>query len=66
VYLKRLDASNLPHKYISMAVALKDAHQQFTQYLASRKRARATIVAYGKDIEQVSLFLGNMGKKTIN
>jgi integrase/recombinase XerC len=49
-----------------MAVALKDAHQQFTQYLASRKRARATIVAYGKDIEQVTLFLGNMGKKTIN
>jgi integrase/recombinase XerC len=49
-----------------MAVALKDAHQQFTEYLASRKRARATIVAYGKDIEQVTLFLGNMGKKTIN
>jgi integrase/recombinase XerC/integrase/recombinase XerD len=49
-----------------MAVALKDAHTQFTQYLESRKRARATIVAYGKDIEQVTMFLGNMGKKTIN
>jgi len=49
-----------------MAVALKDSHQQFTQYLASRKRARATIVAYGKDIEQLTMFLGNMGKKTIN
>ena len=49
-----------------MAITLKDAHTQFTEYLGSRKRARATIVAYGKDIEQVILFLGNMGKKTIN
>lgn len=49
-----------------MAITLKDAHTQFTEYLESRKRARATIVAYGKDIEQVILFLGNMGKKTIN
>ncbi len=48
-----------------MAVTLKDAHTQFTEYLESRKRARATIVAYGKDIEQLTLFLGNMGKKTI-
>ena len=49
-----------------MAVILKDAHTQFTQYLESRKRARATIVAYGKDIEQLTMFLSNMGKKTIN
>jgi site-specific recombinase XerD len=49
-----------------MAVILKDAHSQFTQYLESRKRARATIVAYGKDIEQLTMFLSNMGKKTIN
>ncbi len=49
-----------------MPVLLKDAHQQFTQYLESRKRARATIVAYGKDIEQLTLFLANTGKKTIN
>jgi len=66
VYLEHKNALGLPHKHKNMAVALKDAHQQFTQYLASRKRARATIVAYGKDIEQVTLFLGNMGKKTIN
>jgi len=48
-----------------MALDLKTAHTQFTEYLASRRRARATIVAYGKDIEQVTTFLGNMGKKTI-
>jgi len=44
---------------------LKTAHTQFTEYLGSRKRAHATIVAYGKDIEQLIAFLGNMGKKTI-
>jgi site-specific recombinase XerD len=49
-----------------MAIDLKTAHTQFTEYLASRRRARATIVAYGKDIEQVTTFLANMGKKTIH
>ncbi len=48
-----------------MTLDLKTAHTQFTEYLASRRRARATIVAYGKDIEQVVQFLANMGKKTI-
>lgn len=45
---------------------LKTAHTQFIQHLESRRRARATIVAYGKDIEQVTVFLTNMGKKTIS
>jgi site-specific recombinase XerD len=49
-----------------MAMDLKTAHTQFTQHLESRRRARATIVAYGKDIEQVTVFLTNMGKKTIS
>jgi site-specific recombinase XerD len=48
-----------------MSIDLKTAHTQFTEYLTSRRRARATIVAYGKDIEQVTTFLANMGKKTI-
>lgn len=48
-----------------MAIDLKTAHTQFTQHLESRRRARATIVAYGKDIEQVTAFLTNMGKKTV-
>lgn len=48
-----------------MAIDLKTAHTQFVEYLGSRRRARATIVAYGKDIEQVTAFLANMGKKTI-
>lgn len=49
-----------------MALELKAAHVQFIQHLESRRRARATIVAYGKDIQQVIEFLGNMGKKSIH
>jgi site-specific recombinase XerD len=49
-----------------MAMDLKTAHSQFTQHLESRRRARATIVAYGKDIEQVTAFITNLGKKTIS
>ena len=46
-------------------VDLKAAHDQFIDYLSQRRRARATIAAYGKDIEQLTQFLGNMGKKAI-
>lgn len=48
-----------------MSIDLKTAHTQFTDHLTSRRRAHATIVAYGKDIEQVTFFLTNMGKKMI-
>lgn len=44
---------------------LKTAHKQFVEYLTSRRRAHATIVAYSKDIEQLVAFLGNTGKKDI-
>jgi len=47
------------------SVDLKTAHTQFTEYLGSRRRAHATIVAYSKDIEQLIGFLTNMGKKTV-
>lgn len=46
-----------------MALDLQSAHKQFVQYLESRRRAHATIVAYSKDIEQLMQFLGNTGKK---
>ncbi len=46
------------------SIDLKSAHSQFIEYLGSRRRARATIVAYGKDIEQMSDFFFNLGKKT--
>ncbi|MEK9143114.1 MAG: tyrosine-type recombinase/integrase [Patescibacteria group bacterium] len=49
---------------LNASIDLKAAHGQFIEYLGSRRRARATIVAYGKDIEQMSDFLFNLGKKT--
>ncbi len=38
-------------------ITLKDAHQQFVGHLKGRNRAAATILAYGKDIEQLINFL---------
>jgi len=49
-----------------MSLDLKSAHTQFVSYLESRRRARATMVAYSKDIEQLILFLTNTGKKDIS
>jgi len=45
--------------------SLKSTNEQFIEYLASRRRARATIVAYKKDIDQMLTFLESMGKKSI-
>ncbi len=49
-----------------MSLDLKSAHNQFLEYLGTRRRAAATIVAYGKDIEQLTSFLTNMGKKDMS
>lgn len=38
-------------------ITLSDAHQKFLDFLKSRKRASATIVAYGKDLAQLVDFL---------
>lgn len=40
-----------------MAINLRDAHQQFVGHLKGKSRASATILAYGKDIEQLVSFL---------
>lgn len=50
---------------MSNTTDLKTAHGSFVEHLNTRKRARATIVAYSKDIEQLIGFLSNMGKKEI-
>lgn len=44
-------------------ISLKDAHQQFVGHLKGRSRAAATILAYGKDIEQLINFLISVGKE---
>lgn len=38
-------------------INLRDAHQQFIGHLKGRSRASATILAYGKDIDQLVSFL---------
>ncbi len=41
---------------------LRDAHQQFIAHLQSKSRASATILAYGKDIDQLVTYLETIGK----
>jgi len=41
---------------------LSEAHQQFVNHLKERNRSSATILAYGKDIEQLVSFLDEMKK----
>jgi site-specific recombinase XerD len=46
-------------------IDLKTAHFDFVADLRSKNRAYATILAYGKDIEQLVDFLRKKGKKTV-
>lgn len=41
---------------------VSDAHQSFIEHLRARRRASATILAYGKDIDQLLTFLASRGK----
>lgn len=43
-------------------ITLRDAHQQFIGHLKGKSRASATILAYGKDIEQLVDYLQSQGK----
>ena len=47
-------------------VKVKDAHKQFTEYLAGKKHSSATILAYGKDIEQLAEFLAVLDKHNVH
>ncbi|HSW89239.1 MAG TPA: tyrosine-type recombinase/integrase [Candidatus Saccharimonadales bacterium] len=44
------------------AMKLRDAHEQFKNFLKTNNRSTATIVAYGKDIEQLVIFLEDLQK----
>src|SRR3989344_2308327 len=50
---------------MSQNTEISSAQSEFITHLRSRKRASATIVAYGKDIDQLVSFLKDMGKKTM-
>lgn len=48
------------------SVKITDAHKQFTEYLSGKKHSSATILAYGKDIEQLSSFLTELEKHHVH
>jgi len=43
-------------------LSLNDAHQQFIGHLKGKSRASATILAYGKDIDQLVVYLQGISK----
>lgn len=49
-----------------MAKTLVDAQQLFEQHLQSNGKANATVIAYTKDIEQMSDFMGKRGKNNVD
>jgi integrase/recombinase XerD len=45
---------------------IREAHSKFQDFLKSKKRASATILAYGKDVDQLITFLEGLKKDGIN
>jgi site-specific recombinase XerD len=48
------------------SVKVRDAHKKFTDYLKDKKHSNATILAYGKDISQLTSFLEELNKNHIH
>ena len=46
-------------------ITIQDSEKQFNEYLHASGKAQATIVAYTKDIEQLTEFLSSRGKVEI-
>lgn len=47
-------------------IGLRDAHAKFKDYLGENKHSQATVVAYGKDIDQLLTFLQELAKEHIH
>ncbi len=47
-------------------IKVRDAHQEFIDFLKGKKHSSATILAYGKDIDQLASFLEELEKHQIN
>lgn len=45
---------------------MRDAHKQFLDFLKRKKHSSATILAYGKDIDQLASFLEELEKQNIH
>ncbi len=47
-------------------IKLRDAHEEFKKFLKEKKHSNSTIVAYGKDIDQLISFLEELEKNHIH
>ncbi len=47
-------------------IKVKDAHQEFVTFLRGKKHSSATVLAYGKDIDQLTAFLEELEKEHIH
>jgi site-specific recombinase XerD len=47
-------------------IKVRDAHQEFIDFLKGKKHSSATILAYGKDIDQLASFLEELEKSQIS
>lgn len=48
------------------AIKLRDAHKAFTDFLKEKQHSTSTIVAYGKDIDQLVSFLESLPKEHVH
>ena len=47
-------------------ILLRDAHEEFKRFLKDKKHSNSTVVAYGKDIDQLISFLEELKKNNIH
>lgn len=47
-------------------IKVRDAHKEFVEFLKSKKHSSATILAYGKDIDQLAAFLEEMNREHVH
>lgn len=47
-------------------IKTRDAHKEFIDFLKTKKHSSATVLAYGKDIDQLTSFLEELDKQSIH
>src|SRR6266571_4907520 len=47
-------------------ITVREAHKEFLDFLKSKKHSSATVLAYGKDVDQLASFLEELEKNNIH
>ncbi len=47
-------------------IKVRDAHEKFKEFLKAKKHSSATILAYGKDIEQLASFIDELKRNSVH